>query len=151
MLRTRRSATPSTSRRCRAGDAEGARSAATLASRSIAVSKYSRHQQAATELALFLTNAEQQKENAIRVAYLPTIQALYDDADVAAAQPIVPRWKEIFLNAVWRPAVVAGSKYNEVSSQFWSAVHDTLSGSGSAADNLERLEATLTELKGEGW
>jgi len=133
------------------GDAEGARSAATLASRSIAVSKYSRNQDAATELALFLSNAEQQKENAIRVAYLPTIQALYDDAEVAAAQPIVPRWKQIFLNAVWRPAVVAGSKYNEVSSQFWSAVHDTLSGSGSAADNLARLEATLSELKGESW
>lgn len=133
------------------GDAEGARSAATLASRSIAVSKYSRNQEAATQLALFLANAEQQKENAIRVAYLPTIQALYDDADVAAAQPIVPRWKEIFLNAVWRPAVVAGAKYNEVSSQFWSAVHNTLSGSGSAAENLELLEAALTELKGEGW
>lgn len=133
------------------GDAEGARSAATLASRSIAVSKYSRNPDAATELALFLSSAEQQKENAIRVAYLPTIQALYDDAEIAAAQPIVPRWKEIFLNAVWRPAVVTGSRYNEVSSQFWSAVHETLSGSGSAADMLERLEAALTGLKGEGW
>ncbi len=133
------------------GDAEGARSAATLASRAIAVSKYSRHQEAAIQLALFLSSAEQQKENAIRVAYLPTIEALYDDAEVAAAQPIVPRWKEIFLNAVWRPAAVAGAKYNEVSSQFWSAVHNALAGSGSAAENLELLEATLIELKGEGW
>jgi trehalose/maltose transport system substrate-binding protein len=30
-------------------------------------------------------------------------------------------------------------------------VHDTLSGNGSAADNLEALEAKLTELKGSGW
>ena len=35
-------------------------------------------------------------------------------------------------------------KYNEVSSQFWTAVHKTLSGDGSAADNLADLEVTLT-------
>ena len=34
---------------------------------------------------------------------LPTIQALYDDADIAKEQPIIPRWKEVFLNAVPRP------------------------------------------------
>jgi trehalose/maltose transport system substrate-binding protein len=30
-------------------------------------------------------------------------------------------------------------------------VHDTLSGKGAAAENLELLEAKLTELKGAGW
>jgi len=30
-------------------------------------------------------------------------------------------------------------------------VHDTLSGNGTAAENLEVLEAKLTELKGSGW
>ena len=52
-----------------------------------------------------------------------------------------------------RAASVAPTKvkYNEVSSLFWSAVHDTLSGNGTAADNLEVLEAKLTELKGAGW
>lgn len=82
---------------------------------------------------------------------LPTIVALYDDADVAAAQPIIPSWKEVFLNAVPRPSAPTKVKYNEVSSLFWSAVHETLSGNGSAAENLEVLEADLTELKGEGW
>ena len=51
---------------------------------------------------------------------LPTIQALYDDADIAAAQPIIPRWKDVFLNAVPRPSAPAKVKYNEVSSQFWT-------------------------------
>jgi trehalose/maltose transport system substrate-binding protein len=38
-----------------------------------------------------------------------------------------------------------------VSSKFWSAVHETLSGNGSAADNLAVLEADLTDMKGSGW
>jgi trehalose/maltose transport system substrate-binding protein len=41
--------------------------------------------------------------------------------------------------------------YNEVSSRFWSAVHETLSGSGSAAENLEILQIELEEMKGGGW
>ena len=37
------------------------------------------------------------------------------------------------------------------SNDFWSAVHDTLAGSGSAKDNLEKLTAELSDLKGSGW
>ena len=133
------------------GEAEGSRSTATLASRATAVSKYSRNPDVAIELALFLAAPEQQKENAIKLAYLPTIKSLYDDRDIAAAQPIIPRWREIFLNAVWRPAVVARGNYNELSSLFWSAVHNTLSGEGSAAENLKELKAKLVQLKGSGW
>ncbi len=92
-----------------------------------------------------------QKERAIKQTNLPTIEALYDDADIAAAAPIIPNWKEVFQNAVPRPSAPTKVKYNEVSSLFWSAVHDTLSGNGTAAENLELLEAKLTELKGDGW
>ncbi len=72
-------------------------------------------------------------------------------ADIAKAQPIIPRWKEVFLNAVPRPSAPTKVKYNEVSNQFWTAVHKTLSGTGSASDNLAALEISLTKLKGAGW
>jgi trehalose/maltose transport system substrate-binding protein len=134
-----------------AGDGEGARSAATLGGWNVAVSKYSPDPEAAIELALFLSSSEVQKERAINQSNLPTIEALYDDADVAAAQPIIPNWKEIFQNAVPRPSAPTKTDYNEVSSLFWSAVHNTLSGNGSAAENLEMLELDLTDLKGDGW
>ncbi|WP_332693800.1 ABC transporter substrate-binding protein [Devosia sp.] len=134
-----------------AGDGEGARSAATLGGWNVAVSKYSPDPEAAIELALFLSSTEVQKERAINQSNLPTIVSLYDDADVAAAQPIIPSWKDIFLNAVPRPSAPTKVKYNEVSSMFWSAVHDTLSGNGTAAENLELLEADLTDLKGDAW
>jgi trehalose/maltose transport system substrate-binding protein len=134
-----------------AGPDAGDTPAATLGGWNIAVSKYSKNPDEATKLAVFIGSKEFQKDRAIERSALPTIQALYDDPDVAKAQPIVPFMKDAFLNAVARPSRGAGIKYNEVSSDLWSAVHDTLSGNGSAADNLEALEAKLTELKGSGW
>jgi trehalose/maltose transport system substrate-binding protein len=134
-----------------AGEGEGARSAATLGGWNVAVSKYSPDPEEAIKLALFLSSAEVQKERAINQSNLPTIEALYDDADIAAAQPIIPNWKEIFQNAVPRPSAPTKVKYNEVSSLFWGAVHNTLSGDGTAAENLEVLEADLTDLKGDAW
>ena len=130
---------------------EGNTSAATLGGWNVAVSKYSTKQEAAISLAMYLAGPEAQKQRAINESNLPTIMALYDDADIAAAQPIIPQWKEVFLNAVPRPSAPTLGKYNEVSSKFWSAVHQTLSGNGTAAENLEMLEADLTELKGEAW
>ena len=126
-------------------------SAATLGGWNVAVSKYSKHQEAAVSLALYLAGPEAQKQRALAESNLPTIVALYDDADIAAQQPIIPRWKEVFLAAVPRPSAPTKGKYNEVSSKFWSAVHNTLSGDGTAAENLEMLEVDLTDLKGSGW
>jgi len=130
---------------------EGDPSAATLGGWNVAVSKYSTKQDAAISLALYLAGPEAQKQRAIAESNLPTIIALYDDADIAAAQPIIPQWKDVFLNAVPRPSAPTLGKYNEVSAKFWSAVHQTLSGEGTAAENLELLEVELTDIKGSGW
>lgn len=125
--------------------------ASTLGGWNLAVSKYSRNPEAAKELVLFLASAEIQKRRATEISRLPTIESLYDDPDVVAAQPIIPRWKKIFLSAVPRPSAATKKSYNEVSKEFWSAVHATLSGNGSAEKNLARLEAKLRRLKGRGW
>jgi trehalose/maltose transport system substrate-binding protein len=131
--------------------AEGDAPAATLGGWNLAVSKYSPDQDAAIRLVKFLSSPEEQKLRAIEQTNLPTLVATYDDPDVAAKAPIIPLWKDVFLNAVPRPSGPTGLKYNEVSSLFWSAVHDTLSGNGTGAENLELLEAKLTELKGDAW
>ncbi|ENR62505.1 ABC transporter substrate-binding protein [Brucella abortus] len=131
--------------------AEGEPPASALGGWNLAVSKYSTKQDAAIALVKFLASPEVQKAEAVELSRLPTIKALYDDKDVIAAQPFMANWKPIFQNAVPRPSAATKVKYNEVSSKFWTAVHKTLAGSGTAAENLELLEVELTELKGSGW
>jgi trehalose/maltose transport system substrate-binding protein len=126
-------------------------SAATLGGWNVAVSKYGDNQEAAISLALYLAGAEAQKQRALNESNLPTIIALYDDADIAAQQPIIPQWKDVFLQAVPRPSAPTLGSYNQVSSMFWSAAHDVLSGNASAAESLENLEADLMDLKGDAW
>ncbi|EEZ33886.1 sugar ABC transporter, periplasmic sugar-binding protein [Brucella sp. NF 2653] len=131
--------------------AEGEPPASALGGWNLAVSKYSTKQDAAIALVKFLASPEVQKAEAVELSRLPTIEALYDDKDVIAAQPFMANWKPIFQNAVPRPSAATKVKYNKVSSKFWTAVHKTLAGSGTAAENLELLEVELTELKGSGW
>jgi trehalose/maltose transport system substrate-binding protein len=133
------------------GEGDAGRSAATLGGWNLAVSKYSKNPDAAIKLIRFLSSPEMQKRRAIEATNLPTLTATYDDAEVAAKAPIIPRWKEVFQNAVPRPSAPTKVKYNEVSSQFWTAVHKSLSGDGSAADNLANLEIGLTKLKAAAW
>jgi trehalose/maltose transport system substrate-binding protein len=133
------------------GTGDSGRPAATLGGWNLAVSKFSKHPDEAIALVKWIASPEMQKYRAIKGSNLPTIISLYDDADIAKEQPIIPRWKEVFLNAVPRPSAPAKVKYNEVSSQFWTAVHKTLSGEGSGADNLADLEVSLTKLKGASW
>ncbi|WBU65469.1 ABC transporter substrate-binding protein [Paracoccus aerodenitrificans] len=125
--------------------------AATLGGWNVAVSKYSEHQEAAIDLALYLSSLEGQKSFSMKNGNLPTIPSLYDDADIAEEVPLIPRWKEVFEQAVPRPSAPTKGKYNEVSAMFWSAVHETLAGNGTAAENLELLELDLDDLKGSGW
>lgn len=130
---------------------EGGRSAATLGGWNLAVSRYSQHQEPAIELVRFLTSEQAQKQRALESSRLPTRPALYDDREIASRQPIIPQWKAVLENAVPRPSAEIKTKYNEFSSLVWTAVHNTLAGNGTAADNLELLEVQLTRLQGGSW
>ena len=77
--------------------------------------------------------------------------ALYEDPDVLAAQPVIGEWLPIFQEAVPRPSAPTKANYNQVSQEFWTAVHATLSGNGSAAENLEQLERNLKRIRRSGW
>ena len=115
------------------------------------MSKYSKHQTEAIELVKFLNNYENQKERAIVTSRPPTLTAVYSDAEVGEKQPFIPLWKPVLDGTLARPSAAAKRKYNEASSEFWTAVHDTLSGNGTAEENLAKLQAKLTRLKGSQW
>ena len=129
----------------------GNSSAACLGGWNLAVSNFSKHKEEAIELVRFLTSKEAQKSRALTTARLPSIISLYDDPEIAEKQPIVTGWKEVFQAAIPRPAAPTQGKYNEVSQEFWTAVHQTLSGQGSGADNLATLERNLRRLRRSGW
>jgi trehalose/maltose transport system substrate-binding protein len=130
---------------------QGDKSAATLGGWNLAIPKFVRDPEAAIELVKFLASPEQQKVRALVAGNLPTIQSLYGDAEIAEKLPIIPRWEAVFQSAVPRPSAPTKLKYNEVSNDFWTAVHQTLSGDGSAAENLAALEVELVKLKGAAW
>lgn len=130
---------------------EGDKPAATLGGWNLAIPKFARDPEAAIALVKFLASPEQQKVRAINAGNMPTVKSLYGDPDIAAQVPIIPRWEDVLVNAVPRPSAPTKLKYNEVSNNFWTAVHKTLSGDGSAADNLAALEIQLVKLQGAAW
>lgn len=126
------------------------RHAATLGGWQLAVSRYSKHPEAAADLALYLSSAEEQKRRAIKGAYSPTLPEIYKDAEVLAANPFVGDLYGTITSAVPRPSTVTGSKYNRVSNEFWDAIHAVLSGSAKAEASLAELAKKLDEVSGGG-
>ena len=121
-------------------------SAATLGGWNVGVSKYGDNQDVAISLAMYLAGAEAQKTRSLIASNLPTVVSLYEDADIARKVPIIPQWKDVFLQAVPRPSAPTRQDYNEVSTLFFTAVHSVLSGEESAADALSELELDLEDL-----
>ncbi|MCP6014448.1 hypothetical protein NL362_28250, partial [Klebsiella pneumoniae] len=72
--------------------------------------------------------------------------------EVLAANPFFGDLYEVFVNAVARPSRVTGVRYNQVSAEFWNAVHATLSGQTDAKTSLADLEQTLDRVsRGGRW
>jgi trehalose/maltose transport system substrate-binding protein len=131
------------------GDGEGARNAACLGGWQMMVSNYSASQDAAKMFAKFMTDPNTQKSRAIELSNLPTIASVYDDADVLAVNPFYADLKPVFQGgAVPRPSTVSSSSYNDVSTAYFTAVHNILTG-GDAASELSNLEGQLKDIMDE--
>ncbi|HQY91707.1 ABC transporter substrate-binding protein [Caldilinea sp.] len=129
--------------------AEAGMSAATLGGWQVGVSKYSKNPEAAAKLALWLTSEEEQKFQALSPASLiPTKMALYENADIAAERPFMPKLLPVFTSAVARPSTATAPKYNEVSNIFFSNVSDVLTGKQNGADAAANIELDLQDLLG---
>ena len=133
------------------GDGTGARHAAALGGQQLAVSKYSAHPKEAADLVRYLTSAAEQKRRALQ-GFNPTRKSLYSDAELLQALPFLKDFQAVLDSATPRPSTVTGTKYNQISSEFVRAVHNTLSGQGTAEENLAALEQALDRLsRGGRW
>ncbi len=126
------------------------RSAAALGGWQLAVSRYSQNRAAAASLVLFLVSRTEQKRRALAGGYHPTLPALYEDAELLAANPLFGILREALEDAVARPAAAVGADYNRVSYAFANAVHTVLAGQSDAESSLRALERQLRRLKRRG-
>jgi trehalose/maltose transport system substrate-binding protein len=134
------------------GAGANARSAAALGGWNLAVSKFSKHPKEAADLALYLTGPEEQKRSAIEGGYQPTIASVYQDKDVLAANPMFTALVDTFKSAVPRPSTATKDKYNQVSSEFYNAVHAVLSKKAKAKESLADLKGKLDQMsRGGKW
>ena len=132
------------------GDVDGGVNADTLGGWQMMVSKYSENQEAAIEWAKFSTSVNIQKAYAIERSLLPTIPALYDDADVLAVNAFFAQLKDVFLGgAVARPSTVTGDLYNEVSTAYFTGVNQILTGQVDVAEGLEEMQSAIEEIVSE--
>ena len=132
------------------GSTDG-RHVGTLGGQLLAVSKYSKNADAAAELVMYLTGAEEQKRRAVVGSFNPTIPALFKDPEIQKAAPFVGELLEVFTNAVTRPATVTGQSYSKVSSEFFNTVHQILSGRAQPEQALAGLDRDLKRIKRGGW
>jgi trehalose/maltose transport system substrate-binding protein len=133
------------------GDGDNATHAACLGGWQMMVSTYSENQDAAIAFAQYLTSIELQRSLAIEQSRLPTIVTLYDDADVLAANPFFGRLKDVFQGgAVARPSTVTSDLYNEVSTKYFTAVNEILTGQApDAAARVAQLQTEIEEIVAE--
>jgi trehalose/maltose transport system substrate-binding protein len=129
------------------GDDEHAHRASTLAGWQILTSRYSRAREASLEFVKYFTSRELQKSYAIELGRLPTITNLYDDPEVLSANPHFGRLHDLFFeNAVARPSTGTASLYDEVSTLYFTAVNQILSGQSDAETAVAGLESALNDL-----
>ena len=125
---------------------KGEKGGATLGGWQLAVSKYSKNQKAAADVALFFASKDVQKMRAVKGSMNPTIKSLYKDEEVLKASPFFGDLYDVFTNAVARPSTATAPNYNQVSTKFFTAVHNVLMGKETAEKAFENLEADLEEI-----
>jgi trehalose/maltose transport system substrate-binding protein len=135
------------------GSGPNASGADTLGGWNLAVSRFSKNPKEAASLVQYLTSYDVELERAMPpYSFLPTRPAVYKDSKLASsANSFIVKLLPVFENAVARPATIAKSKYNQVSSAFWTSVHNVLTGQQQAAPALKALKSQLESIKGSAW
>jgi trehalose/maltose transport system substrate-binding protein len=125
------------------GDQLGARHADVLGGFQLMVSKKSSNKDAAIELVKFLTSPEIQRVNAATRGYAPTRPDLYD-SPALKTNPFFATLRDVLLNgAVTRPSTAAGPEYDRLSTAYFTAVRQALTGEKSADAAVTEFETVL--------
>src|SRR5437667_4688813 len=120
------------------------KSVATVGGWQLAVSKYSKHKDAAIEFVRYMTSPGVEKFDAIYNTNVPTIPKVAQDKAVVKANPYLkPEIANVI--RVTRPARFLGTHYNEGSKDIYQGISQILNGA-SASSVLPRIESQLQRL-----
>jgi trehalose/maltose transport system substrate-binding protein len=97
----------------------------------LAVSKYSKAQDAATEFVRYLSSPEVQTFRAVLGSFVPTIPSVAADPAVQAAEPFLANVGNV--QRVARPSAETGENYNQISTIFFQAVNNIENGQDPAS------------------
>ncbi len=123
--------------------AAGNKSVGTVGGWQLAVSKFSKHPQAAEEFVRYLTEPAASVWLSAVGSFVPTQQATASNPSVIKAMPFLKALQTTV--RVTRPAKFFGTSYNQASSDIWTAVERTESNGG-AAGNLSTAASQLQRL-----
>jgi len=122
----------------------GQHSVATVGGWQLAVSKYSKHPDAAIEFVRYMTSKPVEKFDTITNSNVPTIPSLALDAQVRKAAPYLNPATSNVPRAT-RPSTALGAKYNEGSKDIYQAISRILNGA-TAQSVLPGLQSQLNAL-----
>lgn len=122
--------------------------AATQGGWQLGVSRYAENPAAAAAVAIYYTSPYVQSYRALE-SYLPTAMSLYSDPDLLAVNPFFADLFPVLSNTVTRPSTVTATRYNEVSTAFFTAAHSVLIGDQDGATAMELLELDLQAILGQ--
>jgi trehalose/maltose transport system substrate-binding protein len=122
----------------------GGHSVATVGGWQLAVSKYSKHKDAAIEFVRYMTSKAVEKFDTISNSNVPTIPSLVKDPAVRKAAPYLNP-KTAAVPRATRPSTILGAKYNEGSTDIYQGMNQILNGS-SASSVLPTIQQKLQAL-----
>lgn len=108
----------------------------------VAVSSYTDNEEASMLLAQYIAGEAGQRLRTERLRTLPTILALYDDADLQASVPYLADVKEAVSFGAARPA---SSDYASLSVVIQEHLHEALTGVKDAQTAMDELAAAMDE------
>lgn len=126
----------------------GGAPAPTLGGWFLAVNGYSRHPREAFELVRYMTSPEVQKEMFLKLSYLPTRSALYQDAELLARAPQLRVFGSFLPTARPRPVTPFYPSISEILQTEFSAALAQIRTPEKAVRNIEIQVAPLLEASG---
>jgi multiple sugar transport system substrate-binding protein len=124
--------------------APGRHAAATLGGWQLGVNAFSVRPQAAERLAAFLASARAQKALALAYGYAPPRRSLYEDPELAAAQPFLASLRPVFEAARPRPV---SPHYVALSQVLQSELSGVLTGSRESEAAVHAIDRAHRELE----